>query len=157
MPAILREKDVYFPVAGDAAKFASGIYKGRPFVRALPDTERRKIEALKPYKGGDDVLFTLHDLDVMRKHRKLIDVRREPTGVTMSAVVYIHGIEFVPIWPGFKNDAVIATVRKSARDSDIQIAVDVFFDEGLTTLDNPVLEVLSGFLSRADCIIQLFD
>jgi hypothetical protein len=67
-------KHAYFPIAESAASFVAGNYKGRKFVYGLPASERSIIEALKPYKGGNEMLCTLHHLDIMRKHRRLIGV-----------------------------------------------------------------------------------
>jgi len=33
-----------------------------------PVLSTRPIEALKPYKGGNNDLWSLHQLDIMRKH-----------------------------------------------------------------------------------------
>jgi len=32
------------------------------------------VDTIKPYKGGDDALYNLHDLDILDKHRLLIPV-----------------------------------------------------------------------------------
>lgn len=158
----VREKDIYFPIAADAAQFArlKG-YKGAAFVKALPVAERGLIETLKPYHGGDDILCAIHDLDIMRKHKRLVDVHWEPTGFIINSTAWNWGIEFVNIWPGFKDDAIIAYARDwnltNFNQNQINIAVDIFLDEAFPIVSDPVLTTLSNFLSLADSIINLFD
>ena len=63
-PALI--DDEYFPVVASAQIFSGQRYKGHKLIQALPSTERAKIEMLKPYKGGDDLLYALHMLDIVR-------------------------------------------------------------------------------------------
>jgi hypothetical protein len=70
--------DAYFPVASSEKAFASGNYKGHKLIRALPAKERETIESLKPYKGGNDLLYALHHLDIVRKHQRLLGVDIRP-------------------------------------------------------------------------------
>lgn len=67
----------YFPIANSEAEFAMGNFKGAKFVKGLPQPQQAFIKNLKPYRGGNDVLWTLHQLDIMRKHRRLLTVRME--------------------------------------------------------------------------------
>ena len=71
--------DAYFPITDDAAKFMEAVAKGKSFkwakfMKALPTKERSIIEALKPYKGGNGLLYPLHMLDILRKHQRLSDL-----------------------------------------------------------------------------------
>ena len=59
-------------MAAGAAEFAAGNYKGFKFIKGLPDAQRAIIETLKPYQGGNDPLFALHQLDIIRKHKRLL-------------------------------------------------------------------------------------
>src|SRR5271165_4317698 len=38
----------------------------------LSESERKIIEGLKPYGGGNDTLWSLHHLDIIRKHNRLV-------------------------------------------------------------------------------------
>ena len=76
--SVSRPDKVYFPILDSADVFSSGKYKGAEFINGLPKIERTMFESLKPYKGGDALLWPLHQLDVMRKHRKLLRVCAAP-------------------------------------------------------------------------------
>ena len=43
----------------------------------LTPTERAAIKALKPYQGGDHTLWPLHQLDILRKHERLISAQAD--------------------------------------------------------------------------------
>ncbi len=62
---------IYFPIADDAAKYESR--KGGKIQGATQDTINA-IDALKPYKGGNDHLWILYRLNNIEKHRLLITV-----------------------------------------------------------------------------------
>lgn len=63
-------KNVYFPFADSAANFDDMI-KRRNFHRASPD-DQAAIRQLQPYTGGNQLLRSLHDLDIQDKHHSLI-------------------------------------------------------------------------------------
>ena len=81
---IPKADEASFPIAPSEEAFASGKYKGVEFVKELPDGERAKIEALKPYAGGNDLLWTLHRLDITRKHKRLIEPAIRPQSIVVS-------------------------------------------------------------------------
>ena len=73
------KKDVYFPVCLTIAEFQS---RGRKKIRRLSAADQMVIERLQPYHGGDVplLLWSLHDLDIARKHRRLIQTYSSPHG-----------------------------------------------------------------------------
>ena len=77
-------KDVYFPIANCVLDFIDPVHGAIKKIARLSDIDRRAIEKLKPYQGGDDMLFSLHQLDLIRKHRKLI-------GTAMTPMLASHG------------------------------------------------------------------
>lgn len=60
---------IYFPVAKDAQSFPDD--RDRKMRGAHPDTFII-LDGLEPYKGGDDVLWRLHKLNNIDKHRTLL-------------------------------------------------------------------------------------
>jgi len=60
-----------FPIHDDAAKYKSR-YMGQ--VRGMSNAAINAINAIKPYKGGNDVLWKIHKLNNVDKHRLLITV-----------------------------------------------------------------------------------
>jgi hypothetical protein len=60
---------VSFPIFEDAERYESG--KASRVAGMRPDTVKA-IDALKPYKGGNDLLWRLHDLSNIEKHRLIV-------------------------------------------------------------------------------------
>ena len=84
-------EDHYFPVAPSEQAFGSGGYKGVEFVKGLPCAQRAIIEDLKPYNRGNPLLWALHRLDILRKHKRLIEIAIWPGGLRVSAFVRYTG------------------------------------------------------------------
>jgi hypothetical protein len=68
----IEEHRVYFPIAdSEEALIKKG---GAPLLQQLPEEDRVKLFSLKPYRKGNAALWALHHLDIVRKHRRLLDV-----------------------------------------------------------------------------------
>ena len=63
-------KSVYFPFADSADNLESMITR-RNFHRASP-ADQALLRSLQPYTGGNQLLRSLHDLDIQDKHQSLI-------------------------------------------------------------------------------------
>lgn len=65
---------VEFPIAKDAATYERD--KARK-VEGMCPKAIKAIDALKPYKGGNDALWRIHELDNIDKHRALFTYARD--------------------------------------------------------------------------------
>ncbi len=65
------ERDVYFPINAQEEKF---LKDGLPKLRKCSKSFIEFVKELKPYKGGNEVLYDLHQLDIIDKHRMLVPV-----------------------------------------------------------------------------------
>lgn len=61
-----------FPFAKDVAKYPEA--KKRKHVRLMDPGAETVLDSLKPYRGGNDALTLLHDLNNFSKHRMLVTV-----------------------------------------------------------------------------------
>jgi hypothetical protein len=78
---------IYFPIADDRAK-----YDGRKQDKmegATPATIAA-IDALQPYRGGDDALWSIHRLNNIEKHRLLLTVGAQAAGIHLGQLVSPH-------------------------------------------------------------------
>ena len=53
----------------------------------LSQSERAAIKALKPYKGGNTTIWTLHEIDIVRKHERLISTAPRVLGYMIVVVL----------------------------------------------------------------------
>jgi len=150
-------KHTYFPIAASRDDFINGDYKGHKAIQALPKKERTIIENLEPWRGGNQNLVALHDLDITRKHQRLIDVRISPWAIAATPAEFKAGLEFVPVWPGLKNEALIGSIGINAPDCDPHLSLRVEFNETGPIANKPLLAALCDFASLANAIIRRFD
>jgi hypothetical protein len=63
------EPKVYFPICG-----SEQIYKAESAgkTKGMPDSAKQLIDRLNPYGGGNHLLWGLHQLDIIDKHRLLL-------------------------------------------------------------------------------------
>jgi hypothetical protein len=151
--------DAYFPTARSADAFMSGRYKGYEFVKRLPEAPRKIIELLKPYKEGNDTLWALHDLDIMRKHRRLIYADVRPIAIAKVSGAFR---EFRPAhsdWRLRANEETEIGFLRRARppEGEIKFIPHVSFAETGFAARKPIGAVLAEFAGVADSIIGLFD
>jgi hypothetical protein len=67
-PGVEPSRRVEFPIAKDATTYESE--KGKKQEGMRPDANSA-IDGLKPYKGGNDALWRIHELDNIDKHRRI--------------------------------------------------------------------------------------
>jgi hypothetical protein len=145
-----------FPVAASEKEFVSGGYKGSEFVKGLPDAERAKIEALKPYCGGNQMLWALHRLDILRKHKRLVETMIRPAKFSITGWGLSHGFTPLPAFiRGVDQETVLGLLDKRQR-AQINFTPTIAFDEpDLSSL--PAVAGLTHFAKLATEIIGTFD
>jgi hypothetical protein len=69
-PAVTSKKDIFFPFGESEADYMAS--ERRSVIETFANTAVKRIDALKPYKGGNDILWRLSRLNNIDKHRLLI-------------------------------------------------------------------------------------
>jgi hypothetical protein len=90
---------IYFPIADDAATYDSK--KGGKMQGARAATVSA-IDALRPFKGGNDLLWSLYRLNNIEKHRLLLTVGAQAAGIHLGQLIAMH------LPPSFGGDAARA-------------------------------------------------
>lgn len=159
---ICAPEDAYFPISKSETAFRAPGGKAAQFVSGLPSPERSRLEALKPYQGGNDDLWSLHRLDIMRKHRRLLTVVSEPDFFSVEGPD-IHRY-FSPPSTGFMRadntsewKVALGLMAKDAPPYGMKFAPYIAFDENTTTHRKRVVRALQDFTVLATSIIKLFD
>ncbi|MGC2416050.1 MAG: hypothetical protein WA459_25565 [Stellaceae bacterium] len=152
-------RDWHFPLFESFDKMNKGI-DGAKYKGWLSQQERDMIRALKPYSGGDETLWPLHRLDILRKHERLI------RGIlVVHAVIQLTGASHKTVWraraaESRNHKTVLARLAPTEHlsPSKHDILVDVIFTEvALGIVDAQVIPFLRKFLYRIQEIIILFD
>jgi hypothetical protein len=152
-------EDMYFPVARSGNDFLSGKYKGHKFVKGLPPAERAIIESLEPYKGGHKLLWPLHQLDIVRKHQRLLEIDISPR--TFSVFVWGNiDDQITRISGGWRRttnqETKLALIKKGAPKPEMKLTPQVLLSEPILG-PKPLTAALDGFASAANAIINRFD
>jgi hypothetical protein len=173
--AIIRK--TYFPIGASEAIFEKKLPDD---LAGASDAAREMVKGLKPYKGGTDAFYRLHQLDILDKHSALIPVGASNTrvgikfptahmfetmGVTdKSEIPELPFVFFSPATPIFplKNGDVIF---KYGFGPDIdgkfkgehQFALDIAFGEGQIIDGQPVVPSLNQFVDLVQSAVEIFD
>lgn len=75
---------IYFPIADDLQKYEAK--RAGKMQGASVDT-LAAIDALKPYKGGNDSLWSLYRLNNIEKHRLLLTVGSQAAGINLGQLM----------------------------------------------------------------------
>lgn len=149
-------KRVQFPFAVSVDRLEEAIAQGH-IDRASPQVVE-KVRSLKPYKGGNEALRAVHDLDVTDKHDSLVTVGEtagfqrlglEGRGVTISAV------KFTPVKDGMKVLSFPAGGDVEI-NQDPEITIDVTFGRGQPFQGQPVVPTLHQLTELAEGVIASF-
>ncbi len=80
-------KWIYFPIAADAVKYEA---TKRGKMEGARQETFDAIDALKPYKGGNDLLWVLYRLNNIEKHRLLLTVGSQAAGINLGQLMAGH-------------------------------------------------------------------
>jgi hypothetical protein len=152
--------DAYFPIVNSAAIFASNHYKGSKFIEALPKRERSIIESLKPYDGGNKLLYPLHLLDIVRKHKRLLSVDILPAKLNIIGVKMKGPFRpFISGWIRSGDDeTVIGLLTKGVvPNPQFKLTMQVSLSETTYLEHREIIATLREFASLANSIIKRFD
>jgi hypothetical protein len=150
------ENRVYFPIADSEEAFLKK--GGAPLLQQLPTDDRAKLLLLKPYREGNAALWALHHLDIVRKHRRLLDVQIRPIHLSMAGSLKpgdfepLHG---EPFQAG--AETVLGLIRKGVPGPAMQSRFYVALNEPGTVKRGPVLATLAHLAEAASLAIKLFD
>jgi len=149
---------VYFPILEDAGEFLSGKYRGDEFVKGMPAPVRSVIESLKPYRGGNDTLWLLHHLDIVRKHRRLLSVEVLPQRLSIIASGPLNYTLLPQAVPGTDGETILGLIPKGAPKPKFQLAAGVSIEDwSVGGFRAPLVEALDQFAGLTNSIIEMFD
>jgi hypothetical protein len=85
---------IYFPIADDAAKYES---KKHGKMDGASQETFDAVDTLKPYKGGNDIIWTLYRLNNIEKHRLLLTVGSQAAGINLGQLMVHHVKDTFPV------------------------------------------------------------
>jgi hypothetical protein len=154
------DKATYFPVWKTESALLADTGKGpMEKIKRLSQIDKDIImKDIKPYRGGNDLLVTLHELDLTRKHRRMLEIYSFARGMNLSgfAGVEIERARWAAEWKGFKNDAVLVSTSADAPDGDVYLGLNVAFGEYGTLNGENFPNVIRDYLRLGYDVVSKF-
>lgn len=140
-PAELRQ--IKFPIAETPEKYESE--KARKTKRMLPEAIEA-IDRLKPYKGGNDALWRLHELDNIDKHRSLFTIG--------------HAFLFTADWYSgayfMKAENPLFSGVESKVEQDIQLEIQEALSQPQVSESNALIPSLHELVDFVEKLVATF-
>lgn len=155
--SMLNPEAAYFPIAQSATAYLEGRYKGLKFVKALPKREQAILETLHCNESRHRALRGLHELDITRKHRRLVGVSAGPG--TFHITGWGLSTYFTPLatgWMRSDDETLLGFVKPDATDYQMKFTPYITFNEA-NIARKPIDVSLRDFASLVNSIINLFD
>jgi hypothetical protein len=120
-------KWIFFPVADNAEKYEA---KKAGKIQGARQDIFDAIDLIKPYKGGNDLLWVLYRLNSIEKHRLLITVGSMFQSVNIGA--HMHTLmqeSFGHMWPGLKTMPMLDLFMRPADTMfPLKVGDELFID-----------------------------
>jgi hypothetical protein len=162
------DRHTSFPIAESEAKFKSPAMRVK--VRGCAKAAVDAIEALKPFKRGNNVLWSLHALNNLDKHRMVLTARNALTARSMTPseraeVERIFRGSYGPDAPmpdlsetlkslpqpiPIKSGDVLATLPHPELVEEMKFHLDITFNEP----EVPQFDSVLGFLQKASGVVR---
>ena len=141
-------KEAYFPFARTAADFERNL-KGR--CKDVPQDIWPLFRSFEPYKGGNEVLWTLNEMCTTDKHKMLIPLG---TGAAFGPGLDLSGTGFFelytnPIWDRTKQELVYLRLGPESKfDYKIRFILYIAFNDIAAIDGEPVRAILDQTLGE---------
>nr|WP_298414061.1 hypothetical protein [uncultured Halomonas sp.] len=151
---------IYFPFGNDETSLDNMI-KRRGIDQAGKEIVGL-IKSLKPYKGGNELLRGLHDLDITDKHKSLIPVahyvglKNIKTTNASGGVTIIQNMHCGPITDGMVL-AILPPVNNFAVGQSFTPSLKLTLNEEILKTDEDIIQLLNRLVTMVEGIICQFE
>lgn len=158
---------VYFPIFDSASKYEAGKL-GQ--IKGMRQDAIDAIGAIKPYKGGNDVLWRLHKLNNVDKHRLLVTTTSQMRSADLGAFVSSQ-MPLLPdgtrpilsafikegrMFPAKAGDELFIDVPDAEPNEHLKFRFEVAISEPQILEGEPIRETLHEMTDLVDRLIPIF-
>lgn len=150
-------RNTHFPIFASHWHF-SQFYEGEKRKKWLSDAELRILESVRPYDGGNTLLWSLHQLDIARKHERLLTIAAEPSQLIIVGTGQRPVFLFTQGQP-LEDKTPLFELPADAAEPETGLDFQILFEESSLPAVHlqPVFGLLNEFGRMATDIINLFD
>ena len=163
---------VYFPIGDSKVAFETTLPKK---TKGASADAQRIIKELKPYKGGDEAFYRLHQLDILDKHKAIIPVGAAHRNLGIA----LNPAKMFPDLPGVESlatqmlflrpadrqfpleDGAIVFSASSGEgtpfDDEIRVTVEIAFGEGQILEGEPLDPALTQIIEFVQGIVEIIE
>lgn len=161
---------LYFPISENLSKYNKE--KGRK-TEGLSRSAKDLIDKIKPYKGGNDILWQLHELNNIDKHRLLVTVgssfgsidigaqMRELMKKTFSKFDMPEMPLFIKpadiLFPLEIGDELFVDAPDAKPISNMQFRFNIVLNEPGIIEGDPLMKLLQSMIDTVENLIPIFD
>jgi hypothetical protein len=170
-PARASYNHVKFPFGKSKDVFEA---RARETIKGASREARTLFDNLKPYKGGDEALWRIHELDILDKHKAIIPVGASHSAVQIDAMAAFRqefpdrakGLPAFPIglrpadhqFPLQDGAEVFAApLGGDPFEDDVKFMFEIAFGEGQIVDGEPVVPALTQMRQFVEDIFDLFE
>jgi hypothetical protein len=124
-------------------------------LRRLSDADRLAVEQLRPYPGGDERIYSLHQLDLLRKQHRLVVVSARPRSMGLINCGSNSEPEF--LYAGKLEEGAPLFRLPSGSNAKVDLRIEVTFNDTPYANGRPVVMTLRDLATRTQEIIAKFD
>jgi hypothetical protein len=130
----------------DSRELLASALEGRNIHVTCPALFDRVITEIRPYRGGDDTLCALHDLDILDKHKLLLPVITYGGAMNVTVQDEHGNVGKGNSIRAYRAESFHVNFRPgvSVKDNG-QLALSVIFGDGMPLEGIDIEEVLTGF------------
>ncbi len=142
-------------------------------ITGITPAARKVISKIKPYKGGNQILWKLHKLDILDKHKLIIPVgsASRSVGIDFNSLLHTQGFSkdlklppiFIrpadtqfPLKDGMGLFSILKQARTGGEPPPHSFAFDIAFGEGDLVMGEPIIETLNLFVIEVESILNKF-
>jgi len=149
-------KETYFPTAQSAADYQSDPRIRRKIKHLFP-ADQLLIDNLRPYRGGNDLLFTLHSADVLRKHQRLVLFANSLENiVVLPGIIDGARLGRIGFEPGPVSRRPIIAEQPHDYHQPLDVSVTVTFAEPPWIEGKPISATLRDFACEVKSALEVF-
>lgn len=150
----------YFPFTGDENEFKSSQSQGK--IKKLHPDAIQMICDLKPYRGGNDLLWGLGKLANIDKHIQLIAIGNSRIGMQYNFVAHFQAGDVIrppdTNWLPLDKEITLLTYPAGRQlQGDVKIATDVAFGNIEVFEGEPLIAVMNQLSDLVGRIIGIFE
>jgi hypothetical protein len=147
-------RQILFPIARSKDEFFNGKRPAVDKIKLLSAADRAKIIGLKPYIGGNDLLYALHELRRLDYHNRLINSAGYVGHVSVRQLCGSCEIGGdVDTWGAIENERTLVWVNGYI---DLNFSLNICFNEVGHTQPEPIPDLLTKFIAMAEDIVGMF-